>query len=305
MPNLVKQTEETKVEKRRAAIGTTIAAILTGDSGLKDLVCVSVYDQKPVYFLSTITETIEWVEKEKKVYSKSSQSCVTVKFLRLNINNEYNLGMGHVDHADQLRNQYRWDKWTRKRKWWWAIWLWGMQLLKVNAFVCYKKFMESEGCVNKDILSHYDFVKAVALSFICPEQYWKTRAKPTVPRVHLRTRIRRPFPSETPEAAKDLSTIAKKRKQTPAPYIKEAYLARNLKRLQPGNHFPTSKHSIDSVCQLHNFLYKKRIKLNVSLCSMCDVHLCYSCWEIFHTQTLITKPDNTSVDDSDQDSVSL
>ena len=42
-------------------------------------------------------------------------------YLRLNIIDLYNFYMGFVDLADQLRNVYRPDHFSRKRKWWTAM----------------------------------------------------------------------------------------------------------------------------------------------------------------------------------------
>ena len=46
--------------------GTVKAAVLGGDSEMPDLIAVSYYDQKPVHFLSTICESIKWIQCEKK-----------------------------------------------------------------------------------------------------------------------------------------------------------------------------------------------------------------------------------------------
>ena len=41
-----------------------------------------------------------------------------MEFLRLNVNNEYNYGMGDVDLADQLQLVYKVKIWLRNYKWW-------------------------------------------------------------------------------------------------------------------------------------------------------------------------------------------
>ena len=82
-----------------------------------DLVAVSVYDTKPVHFMSMTCEEIKWITKVRSIYDKVKNKMVKVPFLCLNINDDYNFGMGGVDIADQLRGYYRFDKWARKSKW--------------------------------------------------------------------------------------------------------------------------------------------------------------------------------------------
>ena len=63
----------------------------------------------------------------------------------------------------------------KKTKWWWSIFWWGFQVLLVNSYLCYKKYMESVGTKKSDIKSHYEFQKEVALSWMDPELYWPNR----------------------------------------------------------------------------------------------------------------------------------
>ena len=42
------------------------------------------YDTKLVHYLNMVAESIEWVEKEKKVYNVDSNDVESLKFLRLN-----------------------------------------------------------------------------------------------------------------------------------------------------------------------------------------------------------------------------
>ena len=41
--------------------------------------------------------------------------------------------MGDVDVADQQRNNYWFDHWLKKRKWWWSIMFWAIAVILVNA----------------------------------------------------------------------------------------------------------------------------------------------------------------------------
>ena len=89
-----------------AVQGTIKGVVLEGDSDIPDLVAMSYYDQKPVHFLSTICESIKWIQCEKPVYCVEMDQVETLKFLCLNINNDYNHDMGGVDIASQLWNYY-------------------------------------------------------------------------------------------------------------------------------------------------------------------------------------------------------
>ena len=80
IPKIVKQFEvqdKKEVEKVR---NTVKVAVLEGDSQVKDLVAISYYDSKPVYFLSTVIPDISWHTCGKQVYSKMLKEKVTKKF---------------------------------------------------------------------------------------------------------------------------------------------------------------------------------------------------------------------------------
>ena len=47
-------------------------------------------------------DSIKLIKKEQKVYNKEECKSQNIEFLRLNVNDEYNFGMGHVDVLDQL-----------------------------------------------------------------------------------------------------------------------------------------------------------------------------------------------------------
>jgi hypothetical protein len=93
-----------------------------------------------------------------------------MKFLHHQMIDDYNNFMNNVDQADQLRNQYRCDHWTRTRKWWWAIWLWGLQVLCVNAYVLYQHaHLYIWKSKKSRLLTHYEFQKLIALHWLDPE----------------------------------------------------------------------------------------------------------------------------------------
>ena len=117
--------------------GTTKEEIMKGDPKRPDLIATSFYVTKPVHYLSMSSEELKWVFCEKDVYNVETGTKETLQFLRMCYINDYNHQMGDVDVADQLRNNYRFDHWLRKRKWWWSIMFWGIVVILVNAYIVY------------------------------------------------------------------------------------------------------------------------------------------------------------------------
>ena len=166
-PEFAKQHEiKDKTELERAR-GTVKGARLTGDPLCPDLVAVSVYDTKPVHFLSMTCDEVKWIRKTRKVFDKAKKKMVKGDFLRLNINDEYNNGMGGVDIADQLRGYYRFDKWQRTFKWWHSVFWWSFQVLMVNSYKCYQSHIIDD--LHSNPMSHYEFQKMIAEAWIDPD----------------------------------------------------------------------------------------------------------------------------------------
>ena len=83
---------------------------------------------------------------------------IMMRFLHAEVYNDYSNGMNDVDVADQLQGTYQLDCWMHKRKWWRAIWMWGVQVLLINAYVLYKTTHLVIWCKDKkSLLSHYEF----------------------------------------------------------------------------------------------------------------------------------------------------
>ena len=112
--------QETKKNPKKAELvrGTIKAAVLEGDPKSLDVIVLSFYDSKDVYFMSTSCTTMKWIEKERKIYDKEQQKMVSMNFHRHEIANDYNYGMNSVNRAEQICGSYRFDPWTRTRKWW-------------------------------------------------------------------------------------------------------------------------------------------------------------------------------------------
>ena len=53
------------------------------------LVAVSIYDTKPVHFLSMTCMSIVWIMKKRIIFDRETGYIHTMNFLCLNVNNEY------------------------------------------------------------------------------------------------------------------------------------------------------------------------------------------------------------------------
>ena len=114
LPSCVLQEELKNQKEAEKVRGLTKAAVLEGDAECPNLVAFSVYDTKPVHFLSMSCTELKWIEKVKIVFDKKEEKRVQLRFLRCKVNDDYNNGMNGVDMADQLRGSYRIDRWMRK-----------------------------------------------------------------------------------------------------------------------------------------------------------------------------------------------
>ena len=68
LPSCVIQQDAKGEKNTEAARGTVRAAVLKDDSKVKDLIAFSVYDSKPVHFLSSAATSLKWLKKTKRVY---------------------------------------------------------------------------------------------------------------------------------------------------------------------------------------------------------------------------------------------
>ncbi len=167
LPKSVIQKEVKNKKLQEKERGTTKAAVLTGEPKAPELVAFSVYETKLVHFLSMACTGLKWIEKRKKVYDRESSQNVSMSFLRCEVTDNYNNGMNSIDVADQLRGTYRLDHWMRKHKWWWSVWMWGVEVLLVNAYVLYRTahlyIWKTE---KKKILEQYAFREVIVIAWM-------------------------------------------------------------------------------------------------------------------------------------------
>ena len=99
-----------------------------------------------------------------------------MKFLRLNVNDDYNYGMDGADIDEHIRGSYRFENWLRNFKWWHSIFWWGVQLLMMNSYNCYCEYLK---VVQETLMNHYEYQKMIAL-FWLDKQYFDNKP-PRIP----------------------------------------------------------------------------------------------------------------------------
>ena len=103
LPPCVIMTEKTTDAAKAQARGSVKAAVLKDDAKVKDMVAFSVYDTKPVHFISTAATSLKWVKKQRTVFDTRTSQSIIMEFLRTELQDKYNNGMNDVDISDQLR----------------------------------------------------------------------------------------------------------------------------------------------------------------------------------------------------------
>jgi hypothetical protein len=299
IPKSVIQEEMKKKTDQDRMRGTTKAAVLTNDPDIPDLVAFSVYDTKPVHFLSMACTGLKWIEKKKKVFDSHAQRSINMSFLRPEVTDMYNNDMNNVDIADQLRGTYRLDRWMRKRKWWWSIWMWGVQVLLVNAYVLYRSahllIWKTE---KKKILSHYDFREQIVKAWLEGDSGNESQRK----RKQVSTSS-----SEGDEVGRGRTRSSTISIQTSASLTRRSCKVTDstldptsgeLKvRLDNDFHYPTpppgNKYPPCSLCRWalsDGTSRDTRVRgASISTCDRCNVSLCLSCFKPFHTITDVAK----------------
>jgi hypothetical protein len=323
LPGSVLQEEVTNKERQLAVRGTVKAAVLLGDEGCPGLVANSVYDTKPVHFLSMICEEIKWVKKSRLVYNADTGKVETMFFLRLNTNDAYNIDMGHTDVSDQYRGVYRFDAgWLRNTKWWMACFEHAFGVLLVNSYITYCHVLKTAG---KTRLSHYDYRKACALAWLDSDEtkandrkkrqranqkaqaamrtegveYAESTASMTPP-ASDRKRGRPPLPSrtsprKTSRAIPEAVAVVIRGPKGPSVTDKTLHPTSGslCKRLDKSlEHFPESPNRESARCAVHRWaMGDNRLEYCHSIlkCSECKVSLCYGCFRLFHTERSFVK----------------
>ena len=84
----------------RESIGAVKTAELNIEGIYETIIATSVYDSKPVCFLSSTCSEVHWVNKTKKVWMQEKGYMMKLEFLCLSSADNCNGSMGNADVAD-------------------------------------------------------------------------------------------------------------------------------------------------------------------------------------------------------------
>ena len=107
IPKCVLQMEVTKKSELENVPNTVKVAMLKGDSICKPLVCISLYNSKHVYILTTACSEVKWIRKKRKVWHKERKEYVWITFMRLNAINFHNNNMGTTNTEPRMMKDCR------------------------------------------------------------------------------------------------------------------------------------------------------------------------------------------------------
>ena len=288
VPAEVKQDGKTKKEIETAR-GTTKVAVLRNDPMSKDLIIGSCVDQKVFYMLSMTAEKVDWVEKQKEIFSHAKKKVIDHSFLRWSISDDYNQEMNDNDIADQLRLIYRCLRFQRNTKWWWAEFLYVWEVSIVNSYLLMKRYYEAKGL--KPRWTHWEFQENIAWALIDPVNCW-----PTKDQDKSTSKMARPNRSSEMTSGRRPKFTAKSLAEGGAlgMRLNQAY-EHEIQQLTV-----EQKKANTTVCQLHRMANKEINgssaiphggRQQVVVCKACGVALCLNCWGKFHGTKCFEKAD--------------
>ena len=212
--------------------------------------------------------------------------------------NDYNNNMGHVDISYQLQNEYRFNRWIRNCKWWWwSLLFWALGVMLVNAYVIYSIVNITEGTPKKDLLSHHNFRKSIAMNWIntdrdyCQDQGSTTSSK----------RKRKTASSLSSLLVSTLESDSTKinrhfevklwKKQRATAITDKNIIGILIKRLDTTLDYFTRPTKENIRCGLHKWVGMET-EINIGYFPSCIFNLCIACYSSFHSVTYLVKDEN-------------
>jgi hypothetical protein len=312
IPDHIKQAVEMNAKKAEALKGTTTAARLINSTDSPDLLAICVYDNKPVHLLSMVAESVEWIAKKRNVYHRESRKMRMMSYLRLNVIDDYNNNMNNVDIADQLRGHHRPDHWMRHKKWWWAIFMWGIGVARVNAYKIYEAMWDEERAKGRmDLPAKWtagEFIEQLAYDMMFPAQTLvhrqllrreedlddssiEGRSLSSFGSLELQPEDEREWDFSCQKGIKDYLKEDPGRKITDGNMKGTAHshrlngnfhaMIKALPHMRCQYCYYIWKHDMNAK-QQRDFGYMERNRADTMRCLRCNVNLCPNCWNEWH-----------------------
>ncbi len=146
-----------------AVHGTVKAAVLTNDSSSSNLIVASCYDQKPFYMISHSILQVTWVECSKPIWIHQLKKEIDFKFLRWILLDDYNYEINDNDIVDLV---YCMEHFQQNEKWWWVLWIWGLEVSFTNAFMMMMRYCQAKRVENP--LDHRVPFEVTEVQYVCP-----------------------------------------------------------------------------------------------------------------------------------------
>ena len=70
IPSIIQKTEVQNDNLVLQQKGTVKVAVLDGDPDIKQIIAISYYYSKPIYFFSTVVRNVEWIELTLKCFNR-------------------------------------------------------------------------------------------------------------------------------------------------------------------------------------------------------------------------------------------
>ena len=158
---------------------------------------------------------------------------------------------------------------------------WAIGVILVNTYIVYRKVNLEAGVSKINLLSHHNFRKQVAMTWICPNIYWSTEMNgPALPTWEKR----KSFSMDSSSSVDGSVSYVGKRKK-----LRTAKLDDNV--LKPDGalfmRLDTTKcHLADTAkghsrCSLHRWLGFE-IQIGITISETFNVNLCKTCFKYFH-----------------------
>jgi hypothetical protein len=157
---------------------------------------------------------------------------------------------------------------------------WAFGTLLTNAYVVYIKVNIAEGVDRKQLLSHYNFRKEVALNWLDSSYEARTHQIKDAPSKKT-TGLMSLFSS--PSSVSTITTSSSR-----AAFCTDSSLSQNgllQCRLDTTlSHLPSRKRGNRPQCALHSWTGTRKAG-DMLYCRSCNIHLCNDCYEIFDTRS--------------------